>query len=71
MELDAVAVATEEGAVDTVQGGVEKDAENAVVLAEDWGCNEDADAKVVVLSLFEATTGLKALFSPFSRLERG
>ena len=70
MELDAVAVATEEGAEETVQGGPEKDAENAALLAVEWDC-KDADARLVILSLFEATTGLKALFSPFSRLERG
>lgn len=69
MELDAVAVATEEGVEETVQGGAGKDVENVVLLAVD--CGEDTDARLVILLLFEATTGLKALFSPFSRLERG
>lgn len=72
MEPDAVAVATEKGAEETVHGGAEIDVENAVtvLLAVDWD-GKDADARLVILSLFEATTGLKALFSPFSRLERG
>ena len=79
----AVAVVTEEGVavvVETAYGdaGKDGDTENIGLLAgggvEMEGCDcEEVEARLLVLvaTSFGITTGLKALFSPFSRLERG
>jgi len=83
LEVHALAVVTEEGVavvVEMVCGdtGKDGDTENIGLLAgggvEMDGCDcEDVEARLLVLVAISLgiTTGLKALFSPLSRLERG
>lgn len=83
LEVHALAGVTEEGVAVVVEivwgdAGKDGDTENIGLLAgggvEMDGCDcEDVEARLLVLVAISLgiTTGLKALFSPFSRLERG